>query len=301
MRVGILYDNISGNTGDVAIGISVKKILKELKVEFEELVPGRSNPSDYKTIIIGGGHLLRPSPDAYYDSFKVKGMHILNAVGVVGYPDDLHYLNEYLYVTFRSNGDKNKVSYIKKDCYVVPCTSMLLEDIKEVPVKIEKPCVGIHLLPNQFSAEDEIKFRNWISRLPFMVYFIPITHYNNDYSYLEKLSRNMKNVELLPKMGALEIFTIIGKFSFFISCSLHGAIFAFVHNVPFILYDTEKMRFFLEDRKLSRYLFSSLEEMMRLFDNLVKNPPDYSKKLELDKLVLRNHIKNIKEIVGSIR
>ena len=28
-KVGILYDNISGNIGDLAIGLSVKKILRE--------------------------------------------------------------------------------------------------------------------------------------------------------------------------------------------------------------------------------------------------------------------------------
>ena len=46
-RIGILYDNISGNIGDLAIGISVRKILREIGVEFEELVPGRFNPNDY--------------------------------------------------------------------------------------------------------------------------------------------------------------------------------------------------------------------------------------------------------------
>jgi len=45
-KVGILYDNISGNTGDVAIGLSVKKILRQLNVNFDELVPGRFNPND---------------------------------------------------------------------------------------------------------------------------------------------------------------------------------------------------------------------------------------------------------------
>ena len=45
-KVGILYDNISGNPGDVAIGLSVKKILRELEVEFEELVQGRFNPKN---------------------------------------------------------------------------------------------------------------------------------------------------------------------------------------------------------------------------------------------------------------
>ena len=58
-KIGILYDNISGNTGDVAIGLSTKKILKELKISFDELIPGRFNPNNYEHIIIGGGYLIR--------------------------------------------------------------------------------------------------------------------------------------------------------------------------------------------------------------------------------------------------
>jgi len=50
-KVGILYDNISGNTGDVAIGLSVKKILRGMEVDFDELIPGNFNPNDYETII----------------------------------------------------------------------------------------------------------------------------------------------------------------------------------------------------------------------------------------------------------
>jgi hypothetical protein len=47
-KVGILYDNISGNIGDQAIGISLRKMLGEMGVEFEELVPGRFNLADYQ-------------------------------------------------------------------------------------------------------------------------------------------------------------------------------------------------------------------------------------------------------------
>ena len=61
-KVGILYDNISGNIGDLAIGLNVKKILRELRLECDELVLGRFDPQTYATIIVGGGHLLRPNP-----------------------------------------------------------------------------------------------------------------------------------------------------------------------------------------------------------------------------------------------
>lgn len=70
-KVGILYDNIGGNTGGMAIGLSIKKILSETGVEFDELFPGNFNPNDYDTIIIGGGHLVRPSPDFFYDNSMI--------------------------------------------------------------------------------------------------------------------------------------------------------------------------------------------------------------------------------------
>ena len=132
--VGILYDNISGNTGDVAIGLSIKKILKDIGIGFDELIPGRFNPNNYDTIIIGGGHLIRPSPDFFYDKFKINGQHILNAVGIVGSPDDLDYLNDYKYITVRSSWDKEQLYYLNKEVHVVPCTTMLLEDLENIPV-----------------------------------------------------------------------------------------------------------------------------------------------------------------------
>ena len=69
-KIGILYDNISGNVGDVAIGLSLRKILNNMNLSFDELIPGRFNPKNYERIIIGGGHLLRSSPEFFYDKFN---------------------------------------------------------------------------------------------------------------------------------------------------------------------------------------------------------------------------------------
>lgn len=294
-NIGILYDNISGNTGDVAIGLSLRKIMRNLNIDFEELVPGNFNPDLYHSIIIGGGHLLRKNHDFYYDKFKVKGKHILNAMGIVDFPTDLEYLDNYRYLSFRSTGDKGKASYIKKESSIVPCTTMLLEDLNECPIKIDNAAIGIHLIPNAFSEEEEALFINWVSSLPYNVYFIPITHYNNDYNYMYKLSKKIKNACLLPIMKPLEIFTLIGRFHYVITCSLHGSIFSYIHNVSFILMDQEKSRFFLEDRGLERYLFNSLEDIIRLSEEMLNNTMDYSTLIIKDKIKLNNHIENIKE------
>lgn len=299
-KVGILYDNISGNTGDVAIGLSVKKILREIGVEFDELFPGNFNPNDYDTIVIGGGHIIRPSPDFFYDKFKVPGKHILNAVGILDSPDDLHYLNDYKYVTVRTSWDKERLSYLEKDVHVIPCTTMLLEDLKDIPLTPKSPSLGIHLLTGIFNEDEEQQFVNWASSLPFTVYFIPITHYNRDYIYLEHLSSKIKNSVLLPLLKPLEIFTFIGKLDYFIGCSLHGGIFSYIHKVPFILFNyDEKMLFFMKDRELQQYTFTNYQSMRESFDKLLGDSPDYSEKISKDLDLLKRHVQYLKQILPS--
>lgn len=280
--IGILYDNVNWNTGDEAIGISLKKILSENKIKFKEGV------SD--TTIIGGGHLLRNS-DLFYDRFKLNGNHILNCMGIVDFPTDLQYLSDYKYVTVRSNGDKDKIKYIS-NVNVVPCTTMLLEDIKDVPTP-QSPSLGIHILP-AFLNKKENNFIKWVSKLPFNVYFIPLTFYNYDYVYMNELSKKIKNSIAMPYLNPLEVFTFIGKLDYFISCSLHGAIFAYRHNVPFILIDSEKMRFFMEDRGLENYIFNDYNSLKQKF---CLRDKDYSDLIEKDLKVLKEHIYNIKQIV----
>ncbi len=303
-KVGILYDNISGNTGDVAIGLSVKKILCDLGVEFDELFPGNFNPDDYETIIIGGGHIIRPSPHFFYDKFKIKGRHILNAAGVLGSPSDLEYLEDYSYITVRSSWDKEQLSSLKKEVEVVPCTTMLLEDVDNLPFIPERPSLGIHLTPNFFDEKDERQFVQWASGLPFTIYFLPITHYNRDYLYLRKLSSQVPNSVMVPLMDPLQIFTFIGKLDLFISCSLHGGIFSYVHNVPFVLYNyNEKMLYFMKDRGLGRHLFTNFSELKSSFQLLMADKPDYSLRVASDLRSLERHVLRLKELLptGSAR
>jgi O-antigen biosynthesis protein len=296
-KVGILYDNISGNTGDQAIGISLRKILTQIGVEFEELIPGRFNSNDYRTIVIGGGYLLQPGPNFFYDKFRVAGTHILNSCGIFGSPMDLNYLNSYSYISVRSEGDKRKLSYLNKEVKVVPCTAMLLDEANDLSIKVSRPSIGIHLWEGIIDEEQLIKY---LSSLPFHIYFLPITHYNNDFSYLAKLNTRVKNSTLIPILGPQEIFTFIGKLDYFVTASLHGAIFSYVHNVPFILYDSqEKQRFFMKDRKLESFLFKNYEELKSTFESFQNYIPDYSNNLVNDFKVLKEHQETIKDILRS--
>ena len=294
-KVGILYDNISGNVGDQAIGISVREMLAEMGVDYEELVPGRFNPGDYRTIIIGGGYLLQPSPNFFYDKFRVPGKHILNCCGIVHSPDDLQYLNDYLYVTVRSKGDRQKLSCLSREVTVVPCTTMLLKDLPHFDLKIQKPSIGVQLWEGVVAEES---FVEYLSNQPFHIYFLPITHYNRDFAYLARLSQKVKNSTLLPILRPEEIYTVIGNFDYFVCGSLHGAIFAYVHNVPFLLYNSQdKQRFFMKDRRLDKYLFKSFAALKAKFEELQNSKPDYSTALANDFKVLQEHKLKIKDIV----
>lgn len=124
-----------------------------------------------------------------------------------------------------------------------------------------------------------------------------ILHYNHDFKYLAKLSQKVKNSSLLPILNPEEIFTLIGRFDYFITSSLHGAIFTYVHNIPFIVLDVEKTRFFMEDRGLDRYLFKDVSELKSAFERLQNNPPDYAGSLDGDLKILKEHQDTIRDIL----
>ncbi len=305
-RIGILHDNISGNTGDVAIGLSVKKILTAIGVSFEELVPGRFNPKNYQMIIIGGGHLLRPSPDFFYDKFRVLGNHILNSCGIVGGPSDLQYLDDYMYLSVRSEGDRRKLGYLRKEVSVVPCTSMLLDEAKGFKLSIKKPSIGLHLGPGieMLCPQSDEPLIEWIASLRrrFNVYLIPMTYYMHDFTYLHGLSSRVKGCELLPVLKPREVLTTIGQFDYFVSSSMHGAIFSYMQKVPFIAMDFEKIRFFMQDRGLERYLFHDLDGMnAQAFGTLLQNAPNYSPILAKDYDTLHQHVQRMKNILRQHR
>lgn len=296
-KLGILYDNISGNTGDTAVGISVRQILTDLGVDFDELVIGRFHPADYQTIIVGGGALIRHSPDWLYDKFRVPGPHILNCCGIVGTPDDLHYLNDYLYVSVRSLGDKQKLSYLDREVKAVPCTTMLLNDSKDPMVTIRSPSLGIHMAQGVVNEDELVSL---LARLRFNVYLVPITPYNHDFKYLALLHERLANSTLLPLLRPEELFTTIGKFDYFISVSLHGAIFAYVHNVPFCLWNGgDKFRFFMEERQLGDFLFHDVQQLDAAVSSLLHHRPDYSSSIADDMARLDEHIQTIKQLLPA--
>jgi hypothetical protein len=269
--IGLLYDNISGNTGDLAIGLSVRKMLLDLGYknnQIVDMIPGISNPKDYRKIIIGGGLLLRQRGDFFYDKFRLTGNHILNSMGILGHPQDLSYLNQYSYLSVRSSIDKSKLDYLATNVNVVPCTTLLLDDIS-TDIKIEKPSIGIHCFDRQNFDQIVLFIKKYLP--DFHIYLLPITFYNYDYEFQQRIcdAINHPHLHILPTLKPLEVFTIIGKFNYFVSYSLHGALFSYRHNVPFILLNNihdSKMSAFMTDRQLDKYLFNDSNHLEQKFN-----------------------------------
>ncbi|MBP6794293.1 MAG: polysaccharide pyruvyl transferase family protein [Saprospiraceae bacterium] len=289
--VGIAFDNFSGNSGDEAIGISVKKMLHSINRDYYELYSS-SDTKKYDSIIIGGGHLIRErTPDSVYNQFRIEGKHILNAMGIHGNPKDLYYLNEYKYVSVRSKGDREKIAYID-NVSIVPCTSMLLEDDQKYTLRVKPQTIGIHIYPELFSPSEMEQFIGWCKSLIVQgnhISFIPITLYRNDAALFKPIVDQIgEGCTLFPQMGAVELYTFIGQLTQMITYSLHGAIFAYAHNIPFLLANVyEKNQFFMEDRGLLESTFKTIPELLHIFDPGKKI--DYSSLIQADLQILREH------------
>lgn len=102
---------------------------------------------------------------------------------------------------------------------------------------------------------------------------------------MQSFCSQIPNAICYPKMSPLEIFTLLGRFSYIISSSLHGAIFAYKHKVPFLLHDRQedpKMSYFMKDRKLENYLFTDVSSLKKTFNSLEASHPDYDNLLAVD-------------------
>jgi hypothetical protein len=301
--VGILYDNWSGNTGDQAIGISIKQILDELKIDYEEIDTTNFCKEKYVTIIVGGGLLIgRSEIDHMYNIYKVPGNNILNTMGIHDDPTPLEYLNEYEYVSVRSEGDRQRIHYLKTPVYIMPCPTMLLQDLKDFSIYPKAPSICFHLLPWVFQ-ENKQEFIEWAKTLPYNIYFLPVTHYCDDKTYMDSLCAHIPNAVCYPNMKPLEIFTLLGRFTYVVACSLHCAIFSYVHKVPFLLLDNpydRKMEFFMKDRGLETYLFKDLIAAQKGIASLEREAPDYTTILEKDFSALCEHKARLKVSIEKI-
>ncbi|MBI1886455.1 MAG: glycosyltransferase [Chloroflexi bacterium] len=295
--VGLLLDTVYDNTGDKAIRIAMEEFFQRSGLLYEVLNPLSFGRSHYSRLVIGGGHLIRDEDGGYYDVFRVPGPHVLNTVGVLA-TRNLDYLRRYEYASVRSAADKQRIEAVVPDAAVVPCVSLAMTPAR-TDFKVRPGTVGLHLpatalvgCPGVEKALAEFDF-------PYML-FIPFTPYAHDRRTMEPLAASFPRSQLLDYMDPRELLTITGQLSFLVSSSLHGCMFAYANNVPFLALDTGagKIAEFLRDRGLEEWLFRNTPELKTKLKQLMESPPDYSGSLRQDKKRLREHFQRLTEVLG---
>lgn len=301
--VGLLYDSISRNTGDCAIGISLHQTMAALGLEsFDEPVrPAGARPAE--GLIIGGGELIRPTGDEFYDAFRPRGRHILNGVGVWPSSDDLSYLNEYAYVSVRTRADADVLTRAGvPDIEVIPClTTMLRSDAsssdevsRRLPPDDGTPLIGIHIVPHTMTVCPEIA--DVVNSLEGRKLLIPFTHYNQDRSFMGALG--IRDAVLLDEMSPLELHSLIGQLDLLIASSLHASIFAYSQNVPFVSARQPKVLDYFTDRGLEAFVFSDARDLDRALTAASSNL-DFSALVAADRAALEPAIERWAEILGD--
>lgn len=296
IRVGLLFDSLSANTGDKAIGIVLEEYCQSRGYKYEVIDPFRCDPSRYSTIIVGGGFLIREPGDDYYDFFRIEGRHVLNAMGIAA-KTDLEYLNDYAYVSVRSSYEKSVLEGRVSDVKITPCVTTMMKGFDgKIPMPDISPrTIGIHLVADTLANCPDII--DEIYKLPQDKVFIPFTHYNKDRSVMSTLPSIEKHL-LLDELTPKQLFTVIGKMEFVITSSLHASIFAYLQNVPFLTFYQQKTYDYFKDRALEDHVFTSTEDfVVKLEKVILERKVDFGEQIKKDKIAIKEHLGRLTEII----
>lgn len=304
--VGLLWDSVSNNTGDIAIGMVMKRFCEQRGIPYGVVDPFNYDPRDYATFIIGGGQLLRSMEDIFYRGFCVPGPHILNSVGI-HQPDDIEYLNDYRLVSVRSRAERDELLRLSPELEVEvhPCTTMLFEEFfteelasARQQTTSTREMIGIHLnittlrkLPGLFSVLEKLN-----QKYPLL--FIPFTHYENDRDLMNTLSKWLPGSRVSPALDSVSVFAEIGSLRALISSSMHAALFAYVQQVPALAFPQDnKLRYLFEERGFPQCLYKTAQDLLPNLAALLADPPDYSFSIAADKTDLHAHLTRMEQIV----
>lgn len=271
MHIGLLWDSVSRNVGDQAIGIVLQRILQQHGVRYQVIDPFKPNMQDVATLIVGGGELIRAPGHHFYDAFRVPGPHILNTVGVLD-ATDADYLSDYRLVTTRSGADAAKLGRGE----VSPCLTLLYDKYLpsgNPPIDIPDGAIGFHI--TTAFHEHCTSLVEWLRKVDIgPVVWLPVTHYNGDYLLMKALAAHVPGSLILPRMTPDDTFRTIGRMRALVSSSLHATLFAYTQNIPFLATDyPNKINYFLSERDLHHYSFHSTAQIAERLPLLLESPP----------------------------
>jgi hypothetical protein len=289
-RVGFLWDSLSPNTGDQAIGLTVLRLagragLQRLEpVRIAEPLAGR-----YDMLVIGGGELLHPAGHGFYDVFRIPGEHVLNTVGTYGEVEASH-LSDYRLVTVRSGADRDHLRGHSREVKVAPCLSVLfggLAEDRRVPPA--RGALLLHLHAGALRPATAPAMVSLLRRLDTPVAFLPFTHHNSDAALQTVLAAGAGLAPPLAVNGPDEAFWAIRRARAVVSASLHAALFAYIAGVPFLAipYDP-KVRYFLAERGLEHRLLMDVLRLPEKLDLLAADSVDWQARAEADLIAARS-------------
>lgn len=293
----LLFDSVSRNTGDIAIGVAAEQLFAA-----RGLTSRIANPFDEafpSPLIIGGGELIRTKGDDFYDAYRQRGGHILNAAGVWSSADDLGYLKDYSYVSARSEHEVDVLRSFVPDADVLPCATTLLQsDHFEIPgIEPGETVVGIHMVPHSLRLiEDLIPI---IDAIPHKKVFIPFTHYNGDESFMNTLPFNRENSIVLDRLDPLQLHSVIRQMDYVVVSSLHASIYAYSQNIPFASIHQKKAEYYFQDRALGSHLVRDDRELVAMLSRLDSETFDFSEQISLDVRRVNQAFDHYANILGA--
>lgn len=293
----LLFDSISPNTGDIAIGIAGQQIFDRLGVTSSIVDP--FSDVDSGPLVIGGGELIREKGDPFYDRFRRKGDHILNAAGVWTSATDLEYLNDYKFVSARSSRELEVLKKFVPTAELMPCATTVLDSAHfEIPgVDPAEPLVGIHLVPHSLRLIDRLA--PLINAIPHKKVFIPFTHYNGDRSFMKSLPFDWSNSVVLDELEPLELHSVIGQMKYVVVSSLHASIFAYSQNVPFASVYQKKAHYYFDDRQLADHMVANEEQLTTMLRRLEHEEFDFRSRVAEDSEAIFSAFRKYQDLLSA--
>lgn len=214
----------------------------------------------FRAVIVGGGELIRPVGDAFYDRFRLAGGTVLCAVGVWSDADKLDYLREYDVVTARSSSEVRTLREAGIDARVMPCPTVAMEPSGYVlPRKDRSRQVGVHLVPDTLIRSPHVV--EIVNEICGEKWKIPFTRYLRDDLFMSGLP--LSGTPLPNDLSPRDLRSAIGQMDLVVASSLHVTLFALASGVPFVTMDQPKVRAYLEDRDLQDLIFHDDESLRR--------------------------------------
>lgn len=295
-RVGFLWDSISNNTGDEAIGETLLR-LAQLQginaIEPVDLLHWGTRPD---LLIIGGGELLHPEGHGFYDTFRVPGEHILCSAGIAG-SQDVEFLRDYRLLSVRSEADRSNLRGLAREVRVAPCLSLLFDQVvkDKGTVDMADGLVGLQLNAASLEPYEGPRVIQMLQRhLMCPVAFIPFTHYNQDIHFQEVLANELGAAPPLNLHGPDEAFSAVRRLRAIITTSLHATLFAYMAGVPFLAIPySPKVENFLKERDLENRRLESLTEIGSRLDLLEPDSVDWGNQLVADQAAAKCLLQDI--------